>query len=325
MPLIVNMKTVMRCVVFQVCDESRDINDRQCCSSDTMRGRPSGDDADRAQTTVCGESEQKPAADRMLQPSSTQLETPMPDIDELQRLLRAVTDTAISTLATYDDRRAGGARDDQYGLDLLVDGPLVQTLLDHGLGVLSEEAGLIEADRSLIAVVDPVDGSTNASRQIPWFATSISIMDDDGPLVALVENHVSRERFEAVRGSGATRNGVPMRAVEAAPSNEHIVLINGVAPAQRPWAQYRVFGASALDISYVAAGAVDAYIDFDHEAHGVWDYAGALLVCREVGVPIVDAFGRDLIHRDMAERRTPVAAHDQETLETLVELRKAQA
>ena len=83
-------------------------------------------------------------------------------------------------------------------------------------------------------------------------------------------------------------------------------------------------GASALDINYVAAGVVDGYVDFDENAHGVWDYAGALLTCREVGVPIVDAFGRDLVHRDISERRTPVVAHDDEALAAFVELRRSQ-
>ena len=75
----------------------------------------------------------------------------------------------------------------------------------------------------------------------------------------------------------------------------------------------------------MATGAVDGYVDFDEEAHGVWDYAAALLTCQEVGVPIVDAFGRDLVHRDVDERRTPVVAHDDVALAEFVALRRAQA
>ena len=247
----------------------------------------------------------------------------MSTLDGLQDLLRAVTHTAIATLAESNDRRGDGDREGQYALDLLVDGPLVQSLLDAGLGVLSEEAGVLEADRELIAIVDPVDGSTNASRRIPWFATSIAIVDDEGPLISLVENHVTGERFEALRGGGAFHNGVPMTAPVAGDLSLGVVGVNGVPPAVRPWAQFRTLGASALDINYVAAGALDAYIDFAEEAHGVWDYLGAFLVCQELGVPIADAFGRELVHRDHTVRRTPVVAHDNATLEQLVELRQA--
>lgn len=240
----------------------------------------------------------------------------------LQPLLRNVVDTAVVTLAASADRRGHGEREGQYALDLLVDGPLVQSLLDAGLGVLSEEAGAIDLDRALVAVVDPVDGSTNASRFIPWYNTSICVVDDDGPLLSIIENHVTRERFEAVRGGGATRNGSPIAMPTASNITDAVVAVNGVPPRDAPWAQFRSLGASALDLSYVAIGAIDAFVDFADEAHGVWDYLGALLICREQGVPIVDAFDRELVHLDHDARRTPIAAHDVETLEQLTELRR---
>ena len=246
----------------------------------------------------------------------------MADLPALQELLRTVTNRAIETLKLSTDRRGDGEREGQYALDLLVDGPLVSALLDAGLGVLSEEAGVVEAERTLVAIVDPVDGSTNASRGIPWFATSIAIIDDEGPLVSLVQNHVTGERFEAVRGGGAAHNGSPMKPPIPGDLASGVVGVNGVPPHDRPWAQFRTLGASALDINYVALGALDAYVDFDDEAHGVWDYLGAYLVCSELGVPIADAFGRDLVHRSHIERRTPVVAHDQQTLEQLIELRQ---
>ena len=59
---------------------------------------------------------------------------------------------------------------------------------------------------------------------------------------------------------------------------------------------------------YVADGTVDAFIDMSPSAHGVWDYAAALLICHEVGVRVEDAQGRELIVLDHSARRTPVAA-----------------
>jgi len=74
--------------------------------------------------------------------------------------------------------------------------------------VLSEESGLSEgaSELALLAVLDPVDGSTNASRRIPWFATSICVLDDDGPLAAMVVNQATGTRYEAVRRGGARRD-----------------------------------------------------------------------------------------------------------------------
>lgn len=246
----------------------------------------------------------------------------MTEVHALQELLVGLADDASRKLAEVRNRRAVGGRDGQYGLDLIVDEPLVQALLDAGLGVLSEEAGVISEERALLAVVDPVDGSTNASRLLPWCATSICIFDDDGPWISLVENLITRERFEAVRGGGALHNGQPMGPTEPVVASERVVLVNGTPPAERPWSQFRCLGASALDISYVAAGNVDGYVDFDDEAHGVWDYAGAMLVCTEVGAVISDAFDRDLVHRDHTARRTPVVAHDEHTLQEFLDVRR---
>jgi len=245
------------------------------------------------------------------------------DADSLQQLLREVVEGAVSALGRASDLRASGERRGQYALDLLVDEPMVASLLDHGLGVLSEEAGVIEPRRRLVAVIDPVDGSTNASRGIPWYNTSICVLDDEGPLVSIVENLVTRDRFEAVRGGGATQNGVAMAAPTPGDIASGIVAVNGIPPVLNPWAQFRTLGASALDISYVASGALDAYVDCADEAHGVWDYLGALLVCRELGVLIEDAFGRELVHRDHVARRTPVVAHDAATLRSLIQLRQS--
>ena len=70
----------------------------------------------------------------------------MNNAHSLQPRLRKVVDEAVTALAGASDLRASGERSGQYALDLLVDGPMVASLLDLGLGVLSEEAGVIEPD-----------------------------------------------------------------------------------------------------------------------------------------------------------------------------------
>ena len=58
----------------------------------------------------------------------------------------------------------------------------------------------------------------------------------------------------------------------------------------------------------MADGRLDGYIDFSKDGLGSWDYLGGLLVCREVGVGVVDGVGRQLVTIDHAARRAPVAA-----------------
>src|SRR5277367_1911095 len=111
-----------------------------------------------------------------------------------------VVDEAIAAvhqaLAGLDDWGLAGTRDGQYRSDLVADRAAVAVLDGAGLGVLSEESGLHHGDRALIAVLDPVDGSTNASRGLPWWATSICVVDAEGPLVAAVVNQATGTRWE---------------------------------------------------------------------------------------------------------------------------------
>ncbi len=230
----------------------------------------------------------------------------------LLELFAEVADAVGTALVGVEDRRAKGSRKDQYALDLATDDAAL-TILDRvGVGVLSEESGLRRIDDpaadGVVVIIDPVDGSTNASRRIPWYATSLCAVDGDGPRVALVRNLATGTTFTAMRGGGAFRDGDPIQPSACLSLSDAIVAVAGMSPVPLKWRQYRELAACALDLCYVASGGLDGYIDCTVDSHGVWDYAGGLLVCQEVGVLIEDAHGRDLIVMDDKVRRTPIAA-----------------
>src|SRR5262245_49234151 len=69
-----------------------------------------------------------------------------------------------------------GVRDGQYAVDLEADAVCLEALYSAGFRVLSEESGITgppASDAAPIVVVDPLDGSTNASRGVPWYATAL--------------------------------------------------------------------------------------------------------------------------------------------------------
>lgn len=245
---------------------------------------------------------------------------------DLIAFLHDVADAAADTLDEVDNWDFSGERDGQYSADVVVDDVVVAMLEAAGFEVLSEESGLtsgelpVTGDR-LLAVVDPLDGSTNASRGLPWYATSICIVDRDGPRAALVaEQSGSETRFAAVRGGGANCDGVPMRVLPMTGISGAVVGVNGAPPADPGWWQTRSLGAAALDISLVAKGALDGYVDL-HD-HGVWDYLAAVLICREAGCVVEDALGRDLLVLDPAARRSPVVANSRPLLDALLSARQ---
>jgi len=229
--------------------------------------------------------------------------------DQLLEVLAEAVDAVAGSLSGLADWGLAGTRPGQYRSDLVADAAAVRVLTTAGLGVLSEESGLSEgaSELALLAVLDPVDGSTNASRRIPWFATSICVLDDDGPLAAMVVNQATGTRYEAVRRGGARRDGE-----EIAPSGEEslgrsLIGLSGYPPRHLGWRWYRSLGAAALDLCAVAEGTLDDL--------------GGLLVCSEAGAPVADAAGRDLVVREHCARRTPVAAASASLLSELLAAR----
>lgn len=226
--------------------------------------------------------------------------------DELLAVVHEAVDAVVASFDGHDDWGLSGGRDGQYASDLVADSAALPVLQDAGLAVLSEESGR-SGDAELVAVVDPLDGSTNASRPLPWFATSICVVEGDRPRVAVVHDHASGVRWDAIAGGGARVDGAALPRRASVSLDEAIVAINALPSRNPGWGQYRCFGAAALDLCAVADGRFDAYVDFDVDALGPWDYLGGMLVCQEAGVEVADAFDRPLVTLDHAARRTPVA------------------
>jgi fructose-1,6-bisphosphatase/inositol monophosphatase family enzyme len=201
-----------------------------------------------------------------------------------------------------------GTRAGQYRSDLVADEAALAVIARAGLGALSEESGLHHPDRDIWVVLDPVDGSTNASRGLPWWATSACAIDRDGPLAAVVANQAIGTRFEATRGGGARRDGVTIRPSSCPSMDRAIVALSGYPRQWLGWNQYRALGAAALDICAVASGQLDAFIDCASHSLAPWDYLGGVLICQEAGAGVTEAFGRDLVVRQVDGRRTVVAA-----------------
>ena len=244
--------------------------------------------------------------------------------DDVLKVLDEAADAVRLVLAELTDwGLAGTAKAGQYHSDLVADRAALEVLGGAGFGVLSEESGLHHPDREVVVVLDPVDGSTNASRGIPWFATSLCALDAEGPLAALVVNQATGTTFTAVRGGGARRDGEAIRPSAVTEPAAAVVGLSGYPARHLGWRQYRALGAAALDLCAVASGTLDGYVDCSRDAHGPWDYLGGLLVCREAGASVTDAEGRDLVTRHHGDRRTPVAAATPQLLDALVAARSA--
>ena len=233
---------------------------------------------------------------------------PWVDDDLLLALCHRVVDAVPVALAPVEDWRPRGERPGQYAIDLTADRAVLEVLAEAGIGVVSEESGVHRPGSELVAVVDPVDGSTNAARGIPWYASSICVLDGSGPRVSVVANLATGVRYHAVRGAGAWRGTTRVEPSGCESLREALVAISGMPSRHLGWAQFRAFGAAALELCAVADGTLDAFVVGTHAALAPWDYLGAMLVCQEAGAVVGELHGRELVTQDHGARRAVVAA-----------------
>jgi fructose-1,6-bisphosphatase/inositol monophosphatase family enzyme len=232
-------------------------------------------------------------------------------MDEVR--LFEVLDDAVAAVRTaldeLEDWGPAGTKPGQYRLDLAADDAALPILHGAGLAVLSEESGQTgDGPSGLLAVIDPVDGSTNAHRGVPFFSTSICVLDAEGPLVGLVVNQEIGTRYAASRGGGAERDGRSIKPSGCGELGQAIVGVSGFPGHHPGWAQFRALGAASLECCAVADGILDAYLTVGRSTLYGWDYLAGLLVCREAGVASAERDDRDLIVRDASSRRPVVAA-----------------
>jgi myo-inositol-1(or 4)-monophosphatase len=164
-----------------------------------------------------------------------------------------------------------------------------------GATIVSEEVGELAGDGRLRVVVDPIDGSLNAKRGIPFFALSVAVAEGetmDDVVFGYVYDFGSGEEWTAMRGDGARLNDEGLG--ELRPKEEieilsfEATLTSSVAEkaAQMVGLAYRlrIMGSLALSLCHLAAGRVDAVCSL--KAARAVDIAAAQLLVRERGIAI---------------------------------------
>jgi myo-inositol-1(or 4)-monophosphatase len=226
--------------------------------------------------------------------------------DWLEACRAAVTDVeaVLERMPTRAEREpvvgAGKGGDETTAIDRAAEEVVLPQFAELGGTVVSEEIGVVEGG-STVVVVDPIDGSLNAKRGIPFFSVSIAIAKGEtmGDVVfGFVHDFGSGEEWTARRGEGAWLDGEPLGAVR--PKDEIEILsfeatrtqlVAQEAPKVADLAyRLRIMGSLALSLCHLAAGRVDAVCSL--KAARSVDIAAAQLLCREVGLAI-DLFDVD--------------------------------
>lgn len=180
-------------------------------------------------------------------------------------------------------------------VDAIAEHAILDLLPERGIDLLSEEAGLVERGGDRLFVVDPIDGTTNAVRGIPFYCVSIAVGRKTlGDIEAgIVMNLCTGDVYEAVKEQGATLNGRQIRA--RVDGKQRVVATSSMTRDEVPGGRgiLRSFGASALEMCLVGAGSLDGY-HYAKPILRIIDVAASTLIVREAGGVVLDSKGDDL-------------------------------
>ena len=218
--------------------------------------------------------------------------------DEVSIALTAAEDAGALLRSSYDREsrimRADG-RDIKIEEDLLSEKVILDSLKKFQYSIISEESGRIGNPNSTLPIwiVDPLDGTYNYARKIPFCAVSIALWADEKPLFGVVNNFLAGEMFVGVTGVGGWCNGVPIRVrtIDTAANgiiatgfpvnsnfSEHSVS-NAVGNALK-FQKIRMLGSAAMSLAYTADGRIDVY---QEDNIMLWDIAGGLGLVEAAG------------------------------------------
>jgi myo-inositol-1(or 4)-monophosphatase len=188
---------------------------------------------------------------------------------------------------------AGEGGDETTAIDAAAESVILARFRGEDVRIVSEEVG-VEGNGRWTVVVDPIDGSLNAKRGIPFFSISIAVADGDtmdDVVFGYVYDFGANEEWTAVRGGGALLNGAAIterpkdeleilsfEATTLAYVTEHAASFTGVAH------RLRIMGSLAISLCHLAAGRIDGVVSLKG-ARSV-DIAAAQLLVREQGLAI---------------------------------------
>jgi myo-inositol-1(or 4)-monophosphatase len=244
----------------------------------------------------------------------------------------AVSDVkdVLAAMPTREERERPIGPGKGGDITVALDEAAEQAVLAHfdrpDIRIISEEIG-IKGEGAITVIVDPIDGSQNAERAIPYFALCVAVAEGDtidDVVFGFVYDFGANEEWTAVRGGGAYLNGKPLTgrpkefveflSIEATRAELVLDRLEKLAPLTD---RVRVMGAQAITFCHLAAGRTDAVACL--KPSRTVDFAAAQLLIRERGFSIVAVDGPPIgeIPLDL-EARSRLCAAGSDELTSLI-------
>ena len=220
-----------------------------------------------------------------------------------EEMARSVEDIVRDMATRPEGRevvRTGASGTPTKRIDQEAEDSVIGTIAAHALckTLVSEEAGRREMGGEKGTIfLDPVDGTHNALAGIPFYGLSLAYAEEGVVRQGFVRDLAHHETFTAERGKGAYLDGGPLRVSRTHLLEESAMSVYGrkfnpgpVLSLGQKIRRWRLLGASALELCYVASGRLDGFIDLRSTLR-VTDAAAGMLVCEEAGGKVSDLEG----------------------------------
>ncbi len=224
-------------------------------------------------------------------------------LTETTQHVKAAITPLIKTPTAQKTYGTGAGGDPKKHIDLQAERALAETLTEHNLSftLISEESGVKQYGKESVFYVttDPIDGTTNTLRGIPFACTSIAVSKAprlDALQAAAVADLFHDATYLAQKNLGAYRNYQKITPAQTTSLAEAVIGVDfntyKIAELSTKLNQLlaetkhiRHLGANALELCYVADGTTDAFIDIRGKLRTT-DIAAATLIIQEAGATI---------------------------------------
>ena len=234
-------------------------------------------------------------------------------LDDCKNNVKTHISPLINTLKEpQPDLGVGAGGDNMKLVDLSAEEAIVESMLENGVSftLVSEESGIKQfgaTPKECYVTVDPIDGTTNLVRGLPFYCTSIAVSDKPASsrvFAACVTDLFHDISYTALIGKGAFRDGERITSSSTKTLDEALIgldlntyRVKTVAPQLSELIQstkhIRHFGANALELCYVADGLTDAFVDIRGKLRAT-DVASGFFIIKQAGGIVTDPEGKPI-------------------------------
>ncbi len=221
---------------------------------------------------------------------------------ELEIVLKAARAGAKVVLENFGKSKKSRVKGDSKGLVTATDLAAEKAILDilhyeSDYPVLSEESANKIEMNGPVWVVDPLDGTNNFARSIPFFAVSIGLMNGNASLLGVIIDPINKKEYYATKGGGAFCNGKKLIHPKFETDYIPMIFLNHGYPevdrakfkelSKRLASDFNILklGTTAVELCYIASGSVDGFICSGDE---IWDFAAGIVIAQEAGCIFTD-------------------------------------